>query len=262
MPVSRRGLFLLLSLAIATGAVALARLPATWLDAALSEASHHKLRLARAEGTLWSGQGLLITGGARQTLITPLSWRLESEFRDGAWLALRLKTGTVHPGQDSWIGVGPTGLKAERVHLQTDAAALADWVRSDLAALGLRGRLELELPAWRCSWQALRTGPGDCSGHAGLAWYGAGLERLSGIGGDYRLDVDAEAQGALALRLASAGDFNLKAQGEWRPSHGIALRGSIQGSPQQIDALTKFPLLTQALHPNNGGATFELNIPN
>lgn len=188
----------------------LASAPARLLDASLDEASKGHLRLASAEGTLWSGNGLAElrdeAGGRRWA--APLSWR----FRPAALLAGRLDFGlaTDPPVSVSAMSVSRSKIWFSGLDIRLPAATLAAGL-PDMAAWGVSG--EIRLVADR-----LEFGPGLSAGSLTLHWQAAGssLSPVSPLG-DYTLDVKGEGQGWQASLRTTAGPLQVSGQGAWRP---------------------------------------------
>lgn len=192
-------------------AVALVALaPARLLDAQLDAASKGHLRLAAAEGTLWSGQGVAElrdeAGGRRWA--APLAWRL----RPASLLAGRLdyQLATEPPTLLTAMSVSRSRIGLSGVDIHIPAATLAAGI-PDLAAWGIDG--EIRVVADRLDF-----GPGLAAGSLTLHWQAAGssLSPVSPLG-DYALDVQGLDQGWRASLRTTAGPLQISGQGAWRP---------------------------------------------
>ena len=221
--------------------------PATWLARAVEGASHGRLMLAEAQGTLWQGNALTVLAagtGMRDAMVLPtrLHWRV-APF----WGGLRLKltqdgmlNGTLQlewrPGwkqqhlavlPDSGVGVGAG-----------TAGVVGRWPAGWLEGLGaplntLRPGGELQL-----STQALTLNS------AGQGWQmqgGATLDLLRASSriatvaplGSYRISFSSSAQGLGPVQVSLAtleGALQLSGNGQIDPQ-GFHLQGQAQAAP-------------------------------
>ncbi|HVR82639.1 MAG TPA: type II secretion system protein N, partial [Luteimonas sp.] len=151
-------------LAIGLGVYALALIataPATLVDAGLQDASDGRLRLAEAQGTLWSGTGQLEIRDAsgRARLAKRLAWRL----RPGASLRARLAYEVeLDPGTRPFdVTIFWSRIELANANISLPAAAL-DLVPK-LAPLELTGEMNLQVPSLSIGRSATR-------GSATLQW--------------------------------------------------------------------------------------------
>src|SRR5512141_2656958 len=116
---SRRWLSLLAAVAAVVAVAAVRLAPAALVDVCAARMTGDRLRLERADGTVWQGRGILAAGTAK----LPIAWRLD------AWPLLRGEF---------------------RLHVLPDAPSPAGSPRADLAIVGDRVAIrdaEVTLPA-------------------------------------------------------------------------------------------------------------------
>lgn len=190
--------------------------PASWLAAALQEASAGRVQLIEPRGTVWTGSAqLLLTGGAgsrdRAVLPGQLNWRL----RPG-WLALDVQVSadccTAAPIQarltQHWSGASLQLLDGR-----------SQWPAALLAGLGTpwntvqaEGSLQLDTQSFAIAWFEGRL---SVSGQAELAAI-ALSSRLSTLKpmGSYRLKLVGGATPTLELATIE-GSLQLSGSGSW-----------------------------------------------
>lgn len=216
--------------------------PAAWLARAVQSASHGRLMLAEAQGTLWQGNALTVLAagaGMRDAMVLPtrLHWRV-APF----WGGLRLKL-----TQDGTLGgtlqlEWRPGWKQQHLAVLPDAnggahGVVGRWPAGWLEGLGaplntLRPGGELQL-----STQALTLHS------AGQGWQMQGqatldlLQASSRIAtvtplGSYRISFSSpQALGPVQLNLATLeGALQLTGSGQIDPQ-GLHLRGEAQAAP-------------------------------
>lgn len=197
--------------------------PAAWLAAAVASSTEHRLLLADARGTVWSGSAVVtLTGGAgsRDASALPgrLSWSLALQGW-GLWLSLRqaccingeLRL-AVQPG---WAGM--------RMELPPAAGVLGQWPAAWLSGLGTpwntlqpTGSMLLSSPG--LSLESVQ-GRWRFNGRAELELQSM-ASRVSTLEvlGSYRLSLNQDAAGADSATLSLAtlsGALLLSGQGQW-----------------------------------------------
>lgn len=170
-------------------AALIASLPASLLDGVLERASHGRLRLIEAEGTLWSGAGRIEFRDAdgRRGLAKGIAWRcLPRPF--GGRLVFEV---SLEPSSQRFpVTVSLSGIDIAAADIDLPAAVLG-LALPKLAPLGLGGEVRI-----RVAKISLRGG--RLRGAAALQWRAArsALTPVAPLG-DYELRLDGE---RLALR--------------------------------------------------------------
>jgi general secretion pathway protein N len=196
---------------VAAGAYAaalIAMAPATLADAALQGASDGRLRLADAEGTLWSGGGQIEIrdAGGRIGTAKRLAWRLRPAALLRARLAyeITLESGPrPFPFALSW-----SRIEFANADISLPAAALGLGVPR-LAPLGLTGDMQIHIT----SLSVARDG---MEGSGTLQWRGAGsvLTPISPLG-DYEVRFNAAGPAVRAALSTLEGPLQLEGNGSW-----------------------------------------------
>lgn len=227
--------------------------PATLLDAGLRHATAGKLRLAQAQGTLWSGSGQLelvnatMTGGVGKDLswtLQPRSlWRGRLDFdvlMDHATsrFPVRLSARTIELGNvDFVLPASALGLAVPRI-----------------APLGLRGDLVFHIA--RFSNVA-----GKVSTDATVTWKDASsaLTTVAPLG-SYQLRINDTAGVMNALLSTSSGPLYLDGSGSSRGRGPLTLAVTARVDAQQRAQLT--PLLRLiAIERGNGDFVLQFSPP-
>lgn len=199
----------LITIALCTYILALiATAPATLVDAGLQRASDGKLRLTEAQGTLWSGSGLIEIRDAsgRIGLAKLLAW----QFRPGS--ALRARLGyQVEFGQESIpfpVTIFWSRIEFKQADIRLPAAALSIGIPK-LAALDLTGDVNLHVTS-------LSLGRYSVLGNATLQWLTAGsaLSPVSPLG-NYELRLSGIGHEVHATLHTLQGPLQLDGQGSW-----------------------------------------------
>jgi general secretion pathway protein N len=192
--------------AFAVALIALA--PATLLDAQLERASGGRLRLAEAQGRLWSGEGWIEVRDAdgRAGIARRLAWRV----RPVALLRARLvaEVNLDQAAAPFAVTLSPSRLQIARAALHLPAAALGlgmprlaplrltGEVRIDIAHLAVeRGRLDLEATL---QWRAA----------------GSGLTPVSPLG-DYEVRLKSAGAAVHGALSTLQGPLHLEGKGTW-----------------------------------------------
>jgi general secretion pathway protein N len=241
----------LLAAGFAAYALALAATaPATLADAGLRNASAGRLRLAQAQGTLWSGSGALEVRDAQghAGMAEPLAWRL----RPGALLRARIVYEfAIGPQPRPFaVSLGWSGIELADAEISVPAAALGLGVPR-LAPLELTGELQLRVAS-------LAVGRDGARGSATLQWRGAG-SALSPVAplGDYELRVDSEGAVLRASVHTLQGPLQLDGDGTWANGRRPAFNAVARVPPQLQQQLAPFLRLI-AVERGDGG--FDLRL--
>jgi general secretion pathway protein N len=216
--------------------------PATWLTAAVANASEQHLLLADARGTVWSGSAVpVLTGGAGSRDASALPGRLQWTVRprglgfelllrqqcclDGE-VALRLRPGLGRLWAELVPADGPQASSLEAMR------PIGHWPAAWLAGLGTPWNTlmlggELRLSAQSLSVERVQ-GRTRLSGAARLDLLGAS-SRLATLDplGDYRVGLQGDAAGGdtVGLTLSTlSGALLLDGNGQWGAG-GVRFRG-------------------------------------
>ena len=212
--------------------------PASWLAAALTEASAGRVQLIEPRGTVWTGSARLqLTGGAgsRDSAVLPgqLTWQL----RPG-WLALNLQVSadccTMAPLQarltQHWSG---SSLQVLDARSQWPAALLAG-LGTPWNTVQAEGSLELRTQGFSMAWFEGRM---TLSGQGELAAL-AMSSRLSTLKpmGSYRLTLRGGSTPTLEL-VTLEGSLQLSGSGSWAGPR-LRFAGEASAAPEHEAALS------------------------
>lgn len=183
--------------------------PASLIDAGLRRASHGTLRLAQAQGTLWSGGGRLEVRDAsgQRGVGQDLSWALQPRALLRGQLDYRVGIG--HAGGRFPVRISAQGVELSDVDFTLPAAALGVAVPR-MAPLGLQGEILVHVARFA------RTGA-LVSADAVVTWQDASsaLTPVAPLG-TYELRVDGTA-GVLTTSLRTrSGPLQLAGGGSWQ----------------------------------------------
>ncbi len=231
------------------GVALIATAPATLVDVRLRDASNGRLRLAEAQGTLWSGTGQFeirdVDGTSR--LAKRLAWRL----RPGASLRARLAYEVeLDPGTRPFqVTLFWSRIELANADISLPAAALGLVPR--LAPLGLTGDMHLQVPNLSIGRSATR-------GSATLQWRAAGsaLSPVSPLG-DYELRFEAEGPVVRTALTTLQGPLQLDGQGAWANGGKPAFLATARMEPQFQQRLAPFLRLIAV---ERGDGSFELQF--
>lgn len=240
-------------LAIGLGVYMLALIvtaPATLADAVLQSASDGRLRLAEAQGTLWSGAGQLEVRdkGGRSGVAKSLSWRVvpQSLLRGHLVCEVGLEQAT------RWF---PVTLSLSRIELTNadinlPATALGLGVPI-LAPLGLSGDVLIHVPSLSIARDGM-------VGSVTLQWLTAGsaFTTVSPLG-DYELRIEGEGKTIHAVLRTLHGPLQLDGKGSWMHGDSPAFLAMAHVPAQHQQQLA--PLL-RLIAVEQGDGSFELQI--
>ena len=186
----------------------IATAPASLMDVGLRSGSDGRLRLVEAQGTLWSGSGVLemrdLSGNSG--MAKGLAWRLRmiALWRAQFTYDVKVDLGTApFPVNLSW-----SGIELRNADITLPAAALGIGIPK-LAALGLTGDMNLHIAS-------LSLGRVTTLGSATLQWLVAGsaLSPISPLG-DYELRLHGDGTAVQATLHTIQGPLQLDGQGSW-----------------------------------------------
>ena len=238
-------------LAIGLGAYALALIataPATLVDAGLQRASHGRLRLAEAQGTLWSGSGQIEirdTGG-RTGVAKSLAWRVvpESLLRGHLVYEVGLEQAT----KPFPVTISLSRIEIANAEISLPATVLGLGVPK-LAPLGLTGDVLLRVASLSIERKEMQ-------GNATLQWRDAGsvLTPISPLG-DYELRLDGEGATVHAYLRTIQGPLRLEGKGSWANGNHPVFLATARVPAQHQQQLA--PLL-RLIAVERGEGSFEL----
>ena len=240
-------------LATGVGVYALALIataPATLVDAGLQRASDGRLRLAAAQGTLWSGAGQLEIrdAGRRSGVARSLAWRVVPESLLRGYLVC-----AVGLGQSA--ARFPVTLSLSRIELANADISLPATVLGlgvpKLAPLGLTGEVLIHV-------SSLSIARDRMAGNATLQWRAAGsaLTPVSPLG-DYELRIEGEGSAVRATLHTLQGPLQLDGKGSWTHGDSTAFLAMARVPPQHQQQLA--PLL-RLIAVERGEGRFELQL--
>jgi general secretion pathway protein N len=232
--------------AYAATLVALA--PATLVDALLERASGGRLRLANAEGSLWTGSGWIEIRDAqgRAGIARALAWRVERwSFLRGSLVAqVEFDRAAPFP-----VTLSLSRIELARVGIRLPAAALGLGMPR-LAPLRLTGDVLLDIPH-------LAIARGRMDGAASLQWRAAGsaLTPVSPLG-DYEVRFQAAGPVVRAALSTLSGPLLLEGNATWSNGSSPSFLATARVPAQHRDQLS--PLFRLVAVERSAGS-FEFN---
>jgi len=224
--------------------------PATWVDAGLQRASHGRLRLADAQGTLWSGSGQIEirdTGG-RAGVIKGLAWRVmpESLLRGHLVCEVALEQAT----RRFPVTISLSRIELANADISLPAAVLA-LVVPKLAPLSLTGDVLIHVATLSIARDGM-------AGNTTLQWLAAGsaLTPVSPLG-NYEIRIDGEGMTVHAFLRTLDGPLQLDGKGSWTQGARPAFLATASVPPQHQQQLV--PLL-RLIAVERGDGSFVLQL--
>lgn len=224
----------LLAAGVAVYAAALvAFAPATLIDARLQAASDGRIRLAGAQGSLWSGTGWIELRDAQGAsgVAKHLAWRvLPSSLARGQLLA-EVELDEAKPFA---VAISPSRIEIADALIDLPAAALGVGVPR-LAALRLTGQVHVDIPH-------LSLTQGRMEGDATLQWRGAGsaLTAISPLGA-YEVRFKGAGPELHAALRTLEGPLQLEGKGTWSNADAPSFQAIVRVPLEHQDQLS--PLL-------------------
>jgi len=228
----------------------IATAPATLIDAGLQRASHGKLCLAEARGTLWSGSGQIEVrdSGGRSGVAKNITWLVQPGSLLRGHLVCEVKLGrTARP---FLVAISLYKIELANADINLPATALGLGI-AKLAPLGLTGDMLLHV-------DSLSIERNKMQGNATLQWRDAGsaLVPVSPLG-NYELNFNGDGATTHALLRTLQGPLQLDGKGLWE-----------SGGSSDFSALARVPpQLQQQLDPllrliavERGIGSFEIKI--
>jgi general secretion pathway protein N len=207
--------------------------PAAIFDQYIDHSSGGTLRLAQAHGTVWSGQGILMTSsrspGVWQPQL-PLEWTLDAPSIADRLLAWKVSSGGASV---TTIGIGFDGVVASRVHLRGPASLFLERFKHNFARAGWRGDISIQSTRFQCAWN------GHCAGRMELDWTNAASDLLPGQQlGTYRLVTDGIPGEKLRFQLRTLGGaVRIDGEGGWGVDGSVSFNGTTRGPPELLQRL-------------------------
>lgn len=240
-------------LAIGLGAYALvlvATAPATLVDAGLHRGTHGRLRLADAQGTLWSGSGQIEIRDAsgRTGVAKTLAWRVVPESLLRGHLVCEVEL-------DQSAKRFPVTISLSRIELANADISLPATVLGlgvpKLAPLGLTGEVLIHVASLSIARDTME-------GNATLQWRAAGstLAPVSPLG-DYEIRLDSEGVTVHAFLRTVEGPLQLDGKGSWTRGDNPTFLAMARVPPQHQQQLA--PLL-RLIAVERGEGSFELQL--
>jgi general secretion pathway protein N len=218
----------------------LAFAPSAWLAGAVANATHQRLLLADARGSIWSGSALaVLTGGPGSRDASTLPGRLSWDIGiDGMALSLRARHACCING-DLRLRLEP-GFGRMKITLPASQGALGQWPASWLAGLGTPFNT-LNLGGWlslSSSGLVVESAQGrlSLSGAAALSMndISSTVSTLDTLG-SYRLSLTGGQAAQLVLSTLN-GPLRLVGNGQWAAT-GLRFRGEATAEPGSEGAL-------------------------
>jgi general secretion pathway protein N len=224
--------------------------PATLLDARLERASSGRLRLAEAQGTVWSGSGWIEArdahGGAG--VARRLAWRVlpESLLRGRLLVQVELEP----DAKPFRLALSPSRIDIADAAISLPAAALALGVPR-LARLRLTGEVRVSIP--QLSFEG-----GRIDGYGTLQWRSAGsaLTPVSPLGA-YEVQFKTVGPAMHAALRTLEGPLELDGRGAWSSGEPPRFFATARLPPQVEEQLAPLFRLFAA---ERGAGTFELRL--
>jgi general secretion pathway protein N len=241
-------------IAIGLGAYAVALIvtaPATLVDAGLQRASDGQLRLAEAQGTVWSGSGQIEVRDAsgQSGVAKSLTWRFLPETLLRGHLVCEVELD--RSAKPFPVTVSLSGIHLADADISLPATVLGLAVPK-LAPLDLTGDVLIRVPRM----SVMRDGALD--GTATVQWRDAAstLSPVSPLG-NYEVRIDGDGRTIHAYLRTIDGTLRLEGQGSWTLGSNPAFLAMADVPPEHQQDLT--PLL-RLIAVERGEGRFELQL--
>jgi hypothetical protein len=236
-------------------AVLVARAPATLFDRLAGDVSGGGVRIGQAEGTIWSGHGVVDVLEATTRSRRPwyrLQWSFDPIGLFRGRLAWKIIVGDA---EVSMLSFGMAGWQVTNLRIGGPARYFLQRIPGPLSKLGWDGDVRLEASRFECSWRGL------CSGGVDATWRGAGSDFLPGqVFGDYKVEVNGTA-GEFSLDWSSSEESAVRTSGRGRvsPAGAVSLAGTVKGDPL---LLSRLPAIAGPwAKPTDAGDTWKIVFP-
>jgi general secretion pathway protein N len=195
----------------------IAMAPATLVDAGLQHLSHGQLRLAEAQGTIWSGTSQLeiLDIKTKTGIARAISWNLVSSslLRGKMVYRIGMDQRSQNPAANVFlVTVSRSNVVLENMEINLPVAVLG-MVVPKLAALELGGDVQIQVPR-------LSIAQNNLDGNATLQWHStrSALLPISPLG-DYELSITGSGPIAQATLHTLQGPLQLDGEGSWMNGH-------------------------------------------
>ncbi|HXM84116.1 MAG TPA: type II secretion system protein N [Burkholderiales bacterium] len=223
--------------------------PATLIDARLERASDGRLRLASAEGSLWSGAGWIEIRDAdgRAGVARRLAWRVLPESLLRGRLVAEVELDQAAKPFSVTISLSRMEIADASINLPAAALGLG---MPRLAPFRLTGEVRVNIPH-------LSLERGRMDGDATLQWRAAGsaLTPISPLG-EYEVHFKAVGPAVHAALRTLEGPLQLEGKGTWSNGAPPSYVATARVPAQQQEQLA--PLLS-LIAVERGAGSFELN---
>jgi general secretion pathway protein N len=234
--------------AYALGLIATA--PASLIDAGLQQATEGRLRLAEAQGTLWSGTGQIEMRDRmhRSGVAKSVTWRVRPAYLLRG--QLRCEVGLDLAAKRFPVTISLARIEVADADINLPAAALGLAIPK-LAPLGLAGDVLLHVARVSLERSAIQ-------GNATLQWRGAGsaYTPVSPLG-DYELRFEGDGAAVRASLRTLQGPLQLDGQGSWARGGNPAFLGTARIPPEHLQQLA--PLM-RMIAVDRGEGSFALEL--
>jgi general secretion pathway protein N len=223
--------------------------PSTLIDAGLQRVTDERLRLAEAQGTLWSGNGQLeVHAKNGQSIARQLKWRILPVMLLRGRLTAEVMLG--RDGGHFPVTLSRAGIELANVDLTLPAAAFGLGI-PELAALGFTGELSIHVANLSLSRDSIH-------GSALLQWHAAGstLTTVSPLG-DYKIEFEADGERVQYFLSTIEGPLRLDGRGSWTHGSNHVFRGTAFVPDEYTQRLN--PLL-RLIAIERGEGRFELQL--
>ncbi len=205
----------------------LALAPSSLIGHMLERASGGQLMLARTQGSLWQGSGILLfkhTGGVRS--LGAYRWKMQP------WqAAMQLQAGAYEP---MTLRLRPLLARLDVDHLRLDLpAALLEVAAPQLHPYRLQGALQAKADHLQLDARGML-------GQVTIDWLHAasGLSPIAPLG-DYRIVLTGDGQKLEASLSTQSGKLRLQARGHLDPAKGAQISGTAQAAAGAEDELNE-----------------------
>lgn len=227
--------------------------PATVFDAGLRRATAGRLRLAQAQGTVWSGSGVLEVRNTTgpDGVGKQLSWTLQQRALWRGQLDYLVNLG--HAGHAFPLRLSARRIELSNVEFSLPASVLGVALPR-IALLAPRGDLEVHIAKFSRLGDAIAV-------NAVVTWKDAS-SALTSVAplGTYQLRLDGTGQLLNATLRTSSGPLQLDGTGSWRGSGPLILSATARVDAQHRAQLT--PLLRLiAVERGNGDFALQFGAP-
>lgn len=224
--------------------------PATLVDAGLQRGSQGRLRLAQANGTVWSGSGQMEIRDASGTagIAKAFAWHVLPESLLRGHLVCEIELDL--PAKRFPVTVSLTSVELAGADISLPATVLGLGIPK-LAPLGLTGEVLIHITTLSVARNAMQ-------GNATVRWRAAGstLTPVSPLG-DYEVRLYGEAMTMHAFLRTIKGPLQLDGEGSWTRGENPAFLAMARVPAQHLQQLA--PLL-RLIAVERGEGRFELQL--